>query len=138
MMLDDLGTVPTLRRYLEDFQDKTGVGVSFDLVGDERRLAPYVEVTLFRLVQELLRNVGQHAHASHVQVNLNLQGSTVGIVVEDDGRGFDVEEAFGSAQERRTLGITTMQKRVEMLGGKLELESNLGRGPKVTIQLPAA
>lgn len=137
MMLDDLGTVPTLRRYIEDFQDKTGVGVTFDLVGEERRLAPYVEVTIFRVIQELLRNVGQHAHASHVKVNLNLQGSTVGIVVEDDGSGFDVEEALASAQERRTLGIATMQKRVEMLGGNLKLESSLGRGTKVTIQLPA-
>ena len=138
MMLDDLGAVPTLRRYVEDFRDKTALGVTFDLVGEDRRLAPYVEVTIFRVIQELLRNVGQHAHAGHVQVNLNMQGSMVGIVVEDDGSGFDVEEALASAQERRTLGIATMQRRVEMLGGNFKLDSSLGRGTKVTIQIPAA
>src|SRR4030042_1975060 len=138
MMLDDLGAVPTLRRYIEDFQDKTGLGVTFDLVGEDRRLAPYVEVTIFRVIQELLRNVGQHAHAAHVQVNLNMQGSMVGIVVEDDGSGFDVEEVLASAQERRTLGIATMQRRVEMLGGNFKLDSSLGGGAKVTIQIPAA
>lgn len=138
MMLDDLGAVPTVRRYIEDFEDKTGLGVAFDLVGEEHRLAPYVEVTIFRVIQELLRNVGQHAHASHVQVNLNLQGSTVGIVVEDDGSGFDVEQTLASAQERRTLGLATIQRRLEMLGGDIKLESSLGRGTKVAIQIPPA
>jgi two-component system sensor histidine kinase DegS len=138
MMLDDLGAVPTVRRYIEDFEDKTNIGVTFDLVGEERRLPPYVEVTIFRVIQELLRNVGRHAHASHVQVNLNLQGPTVGIVVEDDGSGFDVEQTLAAAQERRTLGLATIQRRLEMLEGDIKLDSSLGRGTRVTIEIPQA
>ena len=99
-------------------------------------MAPYVEVTIFRVIQELLHNVGQHAHASHVQVGLNLQGSKVGITVEDDGSGFDVEEVLNSAKERKSLGIATMQQRLEMLGGTIQFESSLGRGTKVTMQIP--
>jgi two-component system sensor histidine kinase DegS len=138
MMLDDLGAVPTLRRYIEDFQEKSGLSVALDVVGEERRLAPYVEVTIFRLVQELLHNVWQHAHASHVQVNMDLQGSAVRISVEDDGSGFDLDEAMSLAKERKTLGIVTMQQRLEMLGGEIQYETSLGRGTKVTVRIPSA
>jgi two-component system sensor histidine kinase DegS len=137
MMLDDLGAVPTLRRYIEDFQDKSGLTVAFDIAGEERRLAPHVEATVFRVIQELLHNVWQHAHASHVQVAVDLQGTMVNISVEDDGSGFNVDEVLSSAQERKTLGIVTMQQRIEMLGGSINFDSSLGRGTKVTIQIPA-
>jgi two-component system sensor histidine kinase DegS len=137
MMLDDLGAVPTLRRYIEDFQEKSGLSVALDVVGEERRLAPYVEVTIFRLVQELLHNVWQHAHASHVQVNMDLQGAAVRISVEDDGSGFDLDEAISLAKERKTLGIVTMQQRLEMLGGEMQYDTSLGRGTKVTVRIPS-
>ena len=137
MMLDDLGAVPTLRRYVEDFQEKSGLNIAFDVVGEERRLAPYVEISIFRVIQELLHNVWQHAHASHVQVGLNFQGSTVGITVEDDGSGFDVDDVMALAKERKSLGISTMQQRLEMLGGTMQFDSSLGRGTKVSMQVPA-
>ena len=136
MMLNDLGVVPTLRRYIEDFQDKSGLTIAFDVLGEERRLAPHVEATVFRVIQELLHNVWQHAHASHVQVSLDLQGTMVDIAVEDDGSGFSVDEVLSSAQERKTLGIVTMQQRIEMLGGSIDLDSSLGRGTKVTMGIP--
>ena len=101
-------------------------------------MAPYVEVTIFRVIQALLHNVWQHAHASHVQVTLNLQGSAVGITVEDDGSGFDVDEELASAKEKRSLGIATIKQRLEMLGGTVLFESSLGRGTKVTMKIPAA
>ena len=131
-------SVPTLRRYIDDFQDKSGLSVALDVIGEERRLVPYVEVTIFRLIQELLHNVSQHAHASHVQVSLDLQGSMIGISVEDDGSGFDLDEAMASAKERKTLGIITMLQRLEMLGGKIDFDTSLGRGTKVTMEIPAA
>jgi two-component system sensor histidine kinase DegS len=138
MMLDDLGAVPTVRRYVEDFQEKSGLTVALDVVGEEHRMAPYVEVTIFRVIQALLHNVWQHAHASHVHVALNLQGSAVGITVEDDGSGFDVEEALASAKEKKSLGIATIRQRLEMLGGTIQFESSLGRGTKVSMKIPAA
>jgi two-component system sensor histidine kinase DegS len=136
MMLDDLGLLPTLRRYLDDFQEKTGLQITLDVVGEERRLPPYVEVTIFRVIQELLHNAWKHAHATHVQVNLALQGAMVGVTVEDDGGGFDVEEAMAAAKERKTLGIVTTQRRLEMLGGHIQFESSLGRGTKVRLEIP--
>jgi two-component system sensor histidine kinase DegS len=137
MMLDDLGLLPTLRRYIEGFEEKSGLRIAFDVVGDEKRLAPYVEVTIFRIIQGLLHNVWQHAHASSVQVNLDLQGAVIEITVEDDGGGFDVDQIFATAKERKTLGIVTMQRRLEMLGGEIQFESNVGRGTKVKMEIPA-
>jgi two-component system sensor histidine kinase DegS len=138
MMLDDLGLLPTLRRYIDDFQEKSGLQVALDVIGEDKRLAPYVEVTIFRIIQELLHNVWQHAHASHVQLNLDLQGAMVGITVEDDGSGFDVDQVMAAAKERKTLGVVTMQRRLEMLGGQIQFESSVGRGTKVRMEIPAA
>ena len=136
MMLDDLGLVPTLKRYVEAFQEKNGVATTLTVVGKERRVAPYAEVTVFRIVQGLLSNVSQHAHATHVQIILDMQGDGIGATVEDDGSGFDVNEALVSARQRKTLGISTMQERVDMLGGTIRFDSSIGRGTKVTVQIP--
>lgn len=137
MMLDDLGVVPTLRRYADDFEEKSGLQIDLDVVGEERRPAPHVEVTIFRTIQELLHNVWQHAHATHVQVNLDLQSTMVGITVEDDGSGFDFDEVMSAAKERKTVGIANIQRRVELLGGQIQFESSVGRGTKVTMSVPA-
>ena len=76
MMLDDLGLVPTLKQYVQDFEEKTKLSVNMTVVGHETRLASYSEVTLFRVVQELLTNIQKHAHATHVQVLLDFQDAT--------------------------------------------------------------
>jgi len=136
MMLDDLGLVPTLKRHIQDFQEKSGLSTDLHIMGEERRLAPHLEVTIFRVIQELLNNVDQHAHAAHVDVTLDLEGEMVAVTVEDDGRGFDVKEILAAARERKGMGLITIQERTEMLGGKVEIESSLGRGTKVRLELP--
>ncbi len=136
MMLDDLGLIPTLKRYVQSFEEKSGLSTNLTIVGKERRLPPYAEVTIFRIIQELLKNASQHANATHVQVNVNLEGDVVGVSVEDDGSGFDVEEALTSARQRKTLGIVAMQEQVEMLGGEINFESSIGRGTKVKLEIP--
>ncbi|MFB0537572.1 MAG: histidine kinase [Anaerolineae bacterium] len=137
MMLDDLGLVPTLKRYVQDFEEKSGLSTNLTIVGKERRLPPHTEVTIFRAVQGLLKNVSQHAKATHVQINVNLEGEVIGVSVEDDGSGFDVDDALASARQRKTLGIATMQEQVEMLNGRIHFESKIGRGTKVKLEVPA-
>lgn len=136
MMLDDLGLVPTLRKYIQDFREKSRLSIDLHIMGEERRLAPHLEVTIFRVIQELLNNVDQHAHAAHVDVTLDLEGEVVAVTVEDDGRGFDVEETLAAARERKSVGLITIQERTEMLGGEIEIDSNVGRGTKVRLELP--
>ena len=137
MMLDDLGLIPTLRRYVQDFEAKAGCRASLNVFGTERRFAPYNEVIVFRAVQALLNNVQRHAQASQAQVSLDVQGDEISVVVEDDGSGFNVDEAFQRAQERRALGLSNVMEQVKMLGGTFEIESRIGRGTKVQFAIPA-
>jgi len=137
MMLDDLGLIPTLKRYVQGFEEKSALSTNLTIVGKERRLPPYTEVTIFRVVQGLLKNISQHAKATHVQVSVNLEGEVIGVSVEDDGSGFDVDDALASARQRKTLGIAAMQEQVEMLGGQIQFESGIGRGTKVRLKIPA-
>ena len=136
MMLDDLGLVPTLKRYIQDFESKSGVSTNLSIMGKEVRLPSHTEVTVFRAIQALLSNVYEHAHATRVQVTLDLQPGLITATVEDDGSGFDIEEALASAARRKALGLATMKEQVEMLKGTMELESSIGRGTKVKLEIP--
>lgn len=137
MMLDDLGLFPTLRRYVQEYQTKTNVNAQLTIMGKDRRLPAHTEVILFRVIQELLNNVQQHANASRVQISLDMSDTYVTAVVEDDGSGFDVQQALNDARERKTLGIGNILERTEMLGGEIHFDSTLGRGTRVILKLPA-
>jgi two-component system, NarL family, sensor histidine kinase UhpB len=100
-----------------------------------QRLPNEIEVALFRIVQEALENVSKHAHAKHAQINLDHNGDTVSVTVEDDGAGFNPDELKGNDPKRK--GLATMRQRVAMFGGKLNIDSSSGRGTKLTVVLPA-
>jgi two-component system sensor histidine kinase DegS len=138
MMLDDLGLVPTLRRYVRTWSEETGIEAEFTASGGEQRLPPYAEVTIFRVVQEALENAGKHANPSRVQVSLRLDGRVVHALVEDDGSGFDVQETLASVAEQRTIGLALIQDRAQMLGGTLDIDSVIGRGTRVLLEIPQA
>jgi len=135
MMLDDLGLVPTLRRYLDSYSDNSGVLTRLSFTGKERRLASHKEVTIFRIVQELLNNASEYSHASSVQINLDVGDDMVRIVVEDNGSGFELDDLLTSPEADR-LGLPTMRERVEMLGGQFHCDSSPGRGTRVAFEIP--
>ena len=136
MMLDDLGLLPTVRRYTQQFETVNKLPVTLNLNGD-RPLPPYIEVTIFRAVQELMNNVAKHAHASRVQVTLDLNAEPTVVIVEDDGSGFDAAQVLARARERGGSGLITLEKRVEMLGGNINYQSATGRGTRVRALIPA-
>lgn len=137
MMLDDLGLIPTLKRYVQTFESKTRLPIHLSTVG-ENPLPSYIEVTAFRAIQELLSNVARHAHASRVQVGLDLHSDPVVVTVEDDGSGFDVDAVLAAARQRGSSGLPNLEKRVQMLGGQVQIQSATGRGTKIRVELPAA
>jgi two-component system sensor histidine kinase DegS len=137
MMLDDLGLSPTLKKSIEDYEHKTGIACNLTISGKDQRLSPHGEVTIFRAIQHLLNNVKKHAHATHVQITLTIEDDTAKVTVEDDGEGFDVEAAMSAAQERKTIGLSSMKEQIEMLGGGLKIDSAPGRGTRVEFWLPA-
>lgn len=137
MMLDDLGVAPTLRRYIESFQEKNNISVSLTLTGLERRLEGHIEVTIFRAVQELLNNGRMHGQATQIQVQLDLDQELVTAVVDDNGRGFNVEDA-SSPSSVAGIGLPTLRERLEMLGGEVKIQSRLGQGTRVEFRIPVS
>ncbi len=137
MMLDDLGLVPTLKKFTEGFQEKSGLPVNLTITGQERRLQSHTEATIFRVVQELVKNARDHAHCTSIEVSLDIDEVWVRASVEDNGTGFDVDEVMQAVDQYKTIGLATLRERVEMLGGALDIDSGIGRGTKVSLQIPA-
>ena len=127
--LDRLGLVAALKQYVTEFERKHRLSVCFDALGLEGkgRLPAQVETAFYRVVQEALTNVVRHARATNASVLLQRRTGEMLAIVEDDGIGFDVEEA----RQRGRLGVLGMQERVEMLGGSLTIESRPGTGTTV-------
>lgn len=137
MMLDDLGLTPTLKKSIEDYEHKSGIACNLTISGKDHRLPPHTEVTIFRVIQELLRNIRNHAQATHVQISLDVTDEKATVAVEDDGTGFDVGEVLAAAHQRKTIGLSTMMEQVDMLGGELKIDSDFGRGTRVDFWVPA-
>jgi two-component system sensor histidine kinase DegS len=133
MMLDDLGLVPTVRRYADAFKEQTSMDVNVTVTGNEKRLEPYLEVMLFRALQELLGNTARHGQATQVKVMLDMGEDRVRVSVEDNGRGFDPD----AVQQGNSLGLKLIRERAEMLGGNFEIDSSVGRGARVSFSVPA-
>lgn len=134
MMLDDLGLVPTLKRYVDAYKEKPGMEIHLSVVGMDRRLEPYLEVMIFRAVQELLSNASRQDQASQVKVQVDMGEDNIKVIVDDNGKGFDIE----TMDEPSNMSLKLIQERVEMLGGYYEIDSVVGRGTRVTFQVPAA
>lgn len=133
MMLDDLGLAPTIRRYADAFKEQAGLDVNVTVTGQERRLEPYLEVMLFRAIQELLGNAARHSQATHVKVILDIGEDRVRVSVDDNGKGFDPD----SIQQGNNLGLKLIRERTEMLGGSFEIDSALGKGARILFAVPA-
>ncbi|WP_274654218.1 sensor histidine kinase [Paenibacillus humicola] len=136
MALDDLGLVPTLRKYVQDFEEKTRIRTTFDTIGKEMRLPSAMEAGMYRLVQEAFTNALKHAEASYVALELTYQAQMVKIVVKDNGVGFHVDLIESRAKDSAHFGLIGMRERVELLEGRMEIESEIKQGTKITIHIP--
>jgi len=136
-VLDDLGLLAALRHYLKGYQNRFRLLVDFHVLGlDGKRLPPEVETALFRIAQEALTNVARHAQAHSVTVLLEDRGASAMLIVEDDGRGFDVARVMDSRPHEGNLGLYGMRERASLLGGTLTVESTPGRGTTVFVRIP--
>ncbi len=135
LILDSMGLVPALREHAASFSQLNGVPCALYLSGTCVRLPADTEVAVYRIVQEALNNVATHAQATSVQLFVDFTPGTVRVVVQDDGRGFDVDAL--PASPRRHLGLIGMRERAESVGGKLEIRSRPGEGTRVILEVPA-
>jgi len=136
MALDDLGIVPAISKYLDNFQETYGISCELRIEGREKRLLPAMEVALFRLVQEGMTNVAKHAYTAKVDIYLIYKEDWTIARIRDYGRGFEVKSAMNDPGEH--FGLVGMRERVEMLSGHFSIQSVIGKGTSIELSIPSS
>jgi two-component system sensor histidine kinase DegS len=141
MMLGDLGVLPTIRRYVESYREKTDIDVVLDISGEERRLEQYREVMIFRGVQDVMGMARDYASPGEIQLDVVLNPDMIQVTIEDDGRGFDSEDMFERAEEEghtdaRVQALNMLKNQFELVGGDVSVRSDESDGTIVRLELP--
>jgi len=136
--LEDLGLAAALEMLVRETQQLHGLEVRFQREGVEQRLTEEKELALYRMVQEALSNVVRHAGAAHASVNISFSPSLLIIQVVDDGKGFVVPDSPSAFAPGGHYGLLGLFERAELIGAKLEILSEQGRGTRVIASLPTA
>ncbi|MDP4163956.1 MAG: sensor histidine kinase [Bacillota bacterium] len=131
MALDDLGLVPTLKKYLQTIEEYHKKRITFKNMGEERRLPSKYEVALFRLIQESVQNALKHADPREINVKTEIGKTFITVIIKDDGKGFDMNE-----RKPDSFGLIGMKERVALLEGEIKFDSKQGVGTTVFIKIP--
>lgn len=136
-ILDKFGLKVALERYIEEFHKKYSVEFDVIITGIEvERLRPDVETAIFRIVQESLTNILKYAKADSISVIILKSSQMISVIIEDNGIGFHVEEVLNKDPSKYNLGIRGMQERVLLLGGTLNIESEIDEGTAIMVKIP--
>ncbi|MGM0409871.1 MAG: sensor histidine kinase [Bacillota bacterium] len=130
MSLDDLGLIPTVKRYIDRFMEQTELKVDLNILGNKKRLATTHEVTIFRLIQEGLNNVHKHAEASQAKVRIEFSNNQINLLIIDNGKGFNLEEV-----SEGKYGLINMRERCELIDAKLNINSD-SNGTRIHVNIP--
>lgn len=134
MAIDDLGLVPTLRRYLEDFNAETAIEIDFKVSPSFHAEDTVLQLALFRITQEALNNISKHAKATKVEIELSKDSKFISLSIKDDGVGFNPQEI--RIDQESGFGIMNMKERSELLKGNLRIKSKPGEGALLQILIP--
>ncbi|MGB9880758.1 MAG: GAF domain-containing protein, partial [Anaerolineae bacterium] len=134
-LLDSLGLAPAIQRYAETWLQPKGINTSLRTRGHER-LPSEVEVALFRITQEAINNIMKHSEAKNVLIDLECDGEKCVLRIEDDGKGFDVQEITKVEKTGRGVGLFGMKERVTLVGGSCTVQSQPGKGTVIISEVP--
>jgi two-component system sensor histidine kinase DegS len=133
--LERLGLLSALRRLSADIAEHSGIATRINVIGDERRLPNEVELILFRIVQEALRNVWKHAQATSAEITVEFAAKKIRVIVSDNGKGFDTDQVTDDVRHGK-LGLAGMRERASLVGGTLAVKSAFGQGTTLTAEIP--
>ncbi|GGM35524.1 signal transduction histidine-protein kinase/phosphatase DegS [Paraliobacillus quinghaiensis] len=131
MALDDLGLIPTIKKYLANMEEYNEISIYFKSIDKEERLPGKYEVALFRLIQEAVQNAIKHAQTDQINVKLEINAGHIAAKITDNGKGFDTSE-----KKDNSFGLIGMRERIEMLSGELQVQSKIGEGTTILIRIP--
>ncbi len=135
--LEDLGLTHTMHELCDEFSKKTGVRNDFQSAGmDNLNLNYNTKINLYRVLQEALNNVRKHSDASNVKIRLIASFPNIILRIEDDGKGFDLKDRLTRTSNEKRMGLSSMEERVGLLLGRIDIKSIPGKGTKVFIEVP--
>ncbi len=137
--LDDLGLMATIQWYLRQFQRLYGnIQVNFEKNIAEEDVPEAMKIIIYRIVQEGLSNAEKHSEAHHIRLQMGYAdgGQSISLRIEDDGRGFDVNEVLSEKDPLSGYGLTAMRERCEIIGGSFHIDSHPGQGTRINAILP--
>lgn len=136
MALDDIGFIPTIQRYIHNFQSDTNIEIDFIILSQVEVEDNIKNIALFRIVQEALNNVQKHSHATMVKIKLEMTKRNLYVLVEDNGIGFNIKDLKSRNRYEGGFGLLNMQERIELLNGTFEVKSEKNCGTKIIINIP--
>jgi two-component system sensor histidine kinase DegS len=136
-MLEEFGLLAALKGLVSELRDQQEIAASFDVRETPRRLTPDAEIATYRVAQEALSNVRKHSAASKCSLLMTYLPKKVVLEISDDGRGFILPEPAGNFASAGMMGLAGMQERAKLIGGRLSVKSNPGKGTTVRLELPA-
>jgi len=134
--LDRLGLCAALSSYVDHLSARSGMVILFNPDNPIKRMPPEIELALFRIAQEALNNTWKHAKASHIEIKLSFYIQQVQLIIRDNGEGFIVPERLGELIDGGHFGLVNMQERAAALEGKMNLQSDIGKGTCITVYIP--
>jgi signal transduction histidine kinase len=137
MLLDELGLIPALHSYMENFTERTGIHIRFTVFAELEQLDSVKRTVLYRVAQEALTNVARHAQASLVKVSIRKLDGTIRMEIIDNGKSFHVQHVLSGKRNKR-LGLLCMRERLEMVNGSFTVESASGKGTIIRAQIPCS
>ena len=134
-VLDDLGLIAGIEMVVEETNGRLSAGARLKVIGKPRRLEGPLELALFRITQEALRNVEKHANATSVLVELHFAGEEVRLSVADDGAGFSPPKSVSDPALSGKLGLLGMKERAELVGGSFEIHASPRKGTRLVVRV---
>jgi signal transduction histidine kinase len=136
-ILDDLGILKTITWFLRQFQEiYSEIEITANLDAQEDEIPESLKIVIYRVLLEALNNVAKHCGQGNVQVGLTKEGDKLLLFIQDDGPGFNLEEAIESEEPTAGLGIASMRERVELFNGTYEIQSSKQKGTRIIASWP--
>ena len=135
-ILEDLGLIPAIKMLMDDFKEKYEPDIELEVFGNVRQFTENIELLIFRVIQESMRNVIKHAQATKIKVVIEFLENKTSIVISDNGIGFNVPNDLGSLPQKGKLGLAGIHERVKLMQGSLDIKSKKGRGTKIYTEFP--
>lgn len=135
MSLDDLGLVPTIKRYIDRFIEETGINVELMVLNEQHEIDSIIEIACFRIIQEALNNIVKHSNAQDALIKIEQTPDKLHVIIKDNGIGFDMKNLKSKSGDSG-FGLIGMKERAELLSGKLDIISTLGEGTRILLTIP--